>query len=106
VAHQLPSLMATVLISVTHPCSMTSRPLPASGLSARRLACRRRALEVMEKLATASLASFAASFGAFLASLQELTEEDLPTLITGDSEKLTYRPQRVTLACEGGTYGC
>ncbi len=51
--NQLPRLVqAVVPVSVTHPHSMTSRPLPASGPSARRLACRRRALEAVEKVVT------------------------------------------------------
>jgi hypothetical protein len=48
---QLPALvLAVVPVSVTLPRSMSSRPLPASGPPARRLACRRRALEVVKEV--------------------------------------------------------
>jgi hypothetical protein len=47
-------VLAVVPVSVTHPRSMSSRPLPASGPPARRLACRRRALETVKKVVTAS----------------------------------------------------
>ncbi len=50
--HQLPALVIAVPVSVTHPRSMTSRSLLASGLQARRVACLRRALETVEKVVT------------------------------------------------------
>jgi hypothetical protein len=42
-------VLAVVPVLVTHPRSMTSRPLPASGPFARRLGCRRRALDDCEE---------------------------------------------------------
>ena len=42
-------VLAVVPVSVTHPRSMTARPLLASGPPARRLACRRCALDDREE---------------------------------------------------------
>jgi hypothetical protein len=46
-------VVAVVPVSFTLPRPMSTRPLLASGPTARRLACRRRALEAVEKVVTA-----------------------------------------------------
>jgi hypothetical protein len=46
-------VLAMVPVSVTHFLSMAPRSMLRSGLPARRLACRRRALETVKKVVTA-----------------------------------------------------